>query len=965
MGKKKDKKKKKQESDDFSFSAENLSARGLTGEYQQDQGVAAKSEFSMMLSERKKNLCRLFKGEHFDTTGETEQDLERYHWEYVIVLKNPDFFVASNEEVTRRIAEKLFRNAFRKKKFKNPHLENLQYNEELQAFIQAFESLSPHLEGKKKFGGGRFIIEQGEVVDTQIPIMDFSSLIRNVILYKLVGHLGLKVKQLLSVSGEHIYLLITADVEDLKIEAERVRFSKQLEISLTDMISLLPCDKALRPLHLLLSPSPEIDLLFKKVKSFYNKLFESNSDIEKYSFKYEAQGMTITSWKAYEKFLELLKIGIDLIKSTVKSKHNKYFMFKKIIKDSLEKANMGLSRKDKLKTMWERLHIKPCPPYAEFRRGNKEDELSSLWRLHETDESGERSLFKSMDRIRLLSTYLETALDLNLLELKGYVAGHFPLHNKYQIKGRSVIIPANNELEEVQMKNAIQGLKPFNYETHLLKLWKTSLFFQQIPLSKIRNYFGEKIALYFEFLRTYQVYLLLPGILGLIVFNLQQYYPENSQIVMSMNIVYSIFMAIWSTVFLENWNRREASLAIIWGQTSFEQIEVPRGKFKGEPRRSPVTDQMDEVHFEESKRRRYFMLSIVVTMCIIATVLSIVAGLVLVREHYRNDYATYGTAIANAIQILIFNVIYTKLAKYLTDLENHKTQVKYENSLIVKTFVFQFVNAFNSLFYIAFFKSSRIGCYALVEGEVVKTSCMKELYIQLLMIFAISYLKNLAEIGVPYIMLHINKSKKNSSSERGRFSESKIDLRSKIYSQFCKDYYLNRDIDCSLDDYLELAIQYGYVSLFAIAFPLSSTLAFIGLWLEMLTDKTKIIKLVRRPVPFAAKDIGTWKSIFSGVSVIAIFTNTALFCFTAETFTTKESMSNKDVVVFGCVVILLLMFRGQIQLWIPDVPENYEIVQARHEYVVSRVLRGKESQEIDEEVERFDSRMYFVKLKGN
>ena len=55
---------------------------------------------------------------------------------------------------------------------------------------------------------------------------------------------------------------------------------------------------------------------------------------------------------------------------------------------------------------------------------------------------------------------------------------------------------------------------------------------------------------------------------------------------------------------------------------------------------------------------------------------------------------------------MILNVIYRKVAKRLTEWENHRTQSEFEHSLIVKNFIFQFVNSYISLFYIAFVKGN-------------------------------------------------------------------------------------------------------------------------------------------------------------------------------------------------------------------------------------------------------------------
>ncbi|XP_076344419.1 anoctamin-5-like isoform X2 [Tachypleus tridentatus] len=53
--------------------------------------------------------------------------------------------------------------------------------------------------------------------------------------------------------------------------------------------------------------------------------------------------------------------------------------------------------------------------------------------------------------------------------------------------------------------------------------------------------------------------------------------------------------------------------------------------------------------------------------------------------------------------------IYRRIATYLTELEVHRTQTEYENSLTLKMFLLQFVNYYSSIFYIAFFKGRFVG----------------------------------------------------------------------------------------------------------------------------------------------------------------------------------------------------------------------------------------------------------------
>lgn len=59
-------------------------------------------------------------------------------------------------------------------------------------------------------------------------------------------------------------------------------------------------------------------------------------------------------------------------------------------------------------------------------------------------------------------------------------------------------------------------------------------------------------------------------------------------------------------------------------------------------------------------------------------------------------------AIISQVLITALNYVYQRMAVKLSDWENHRTTSSYQNSLILKTFAFQFVNSFMALFYAAF-----------------------------------------------------------------------------------------------------------------------------------------------------------------------------------------------------------------------------------------------------------------------
>lgn len=129
---------------------------------------------------------------------------------------------------------------------------------------------------------------------------------------------------------------------------------------------------------------------------------------------------------------------------------------------------------------------KPVPPYAEYKISKSEDELNGLWSYHEINESGRRSLFKAMERIRLMSSHIETVVDLHYLELNDHLVAHFPIHNKWQLN-ESSSEKQDIDDEDIKIRNALLEMSPLSLNQSLTTTWRTSLFCQKIPLSKIRT----------------------------------------------------------------------------------------------------------------------------------------------------------------------------------------------------------------------------------------------------------------------------------------------------------------------------------------------------------------------------------------------------------------------------------------------------------------------------------------------
>jgi hypothetical protein len=263
----------------------------------------------------------------------------------------------------------------------------------------------------------------------------------------------------------------------------------------------------------------------------------------------------------------------------------------------------------------------------------------------------------------------------------------------------------------------------------------------QQPLDAVREYFGEKIGLYFEFLAHYTTFLLMLSAAGL-VFCLDLViewgiYGSLSKALAKAALapVFCAFTAFWAQLMLEYWKRTESTKAMEWGMAGFEAAEFERPGFEGVPMRS-VIDGRPVSYFPPAERSKrvffsYFVISglTLFVIAVIACIFTLKFYMYVVSDNPDvNALSGPVASILNAVQIQILNYVYSELAIFLNKRENHRTDTEYEDALISKLFAFQFVNSFASLFYVAFVKDA--------AGDPCSDgSCMGELGTSLAIIF--------------------------------------------------------------------------------------------------------------------------------------------------------------------------------------------------------------------------------------
>uniref|UniRef100_A0A3B3X1S1 Anoctamin n=1 Tax=Poecilia mexicana TaxID=48701 RepID=A0A3B3X1S1_9TELE len=461
---------------------------------------------------------------------------------------------------------------------------------------------------------------------------------------------------------------------------------------------------------------------------------------------------------------------------------------------------------------------------------------------------------------------------------------------------------------------------------NLYKHWARFLcFYKEQPLNLIKKYYGEKIGIYFAWLGFYTEMLFFAAVMGVICFTygaLSYGNNKSSEEICDANIGGSILMCplcdkkcpFWKlnstcfsswkkciqttynasincfffvlTLFLEFWKRRQARLEYEWDLVDFEeeqqQLQIrPEFEIKCTNRReNKITKEMEPYLPVTSKCARFcfsgatviFWISLIVA-CIIGVIayrLAVYAAFAsiikdpmrkiqLVGRFITPQLATSVTASCiNFVIIMILNFFYEKVAIWITDMEIPKTHLEYENRLTIKMFMFQFVNYYSSCFYVAFFKGKFVGYpgkYSYMFGNFTKLrneECDPGGFRQMLM-------------------------RNWWSSRKGRHNPENH------YSRWEQDYVLLNFSQIGLFyEYLEMVIQFGFITLFVASFPLAPVLALFNNILEIRVDAWKFTTQFRRPVASKARNIGAWQEILNSVAILSVVTNAFIMAFTSD-----------------------------------------------------------------------------------
>lgn len=245
-----------------------------------------------------------------------------------------------------------------------------------------------------------------------------------------------------------------------------------------------------------------------------------------------------------------------------------------------------------------------------------------------------------------------------------------------------------------------------------------------------------------------------------------------------MTVILAFLVSIWSLFLIKFWNRHHSKLVFQWQTYEIEATdEASRPEYVAKvstTRRNIATGELEQYIPFGTKCGRYALV-IVVVVFMICVVLATLLGVVIYRAtvyttlitHAKGGFDKHARVITDItagvitlISINILSYVYTPIAQRLTNWETPRTQSQWEHNFTYKMFIFQFVNWYSSLFYIAFFKTEH---FTGVPGDHTRYTkhgyrlegcpiegCSIELCIQLgVIMIGQMFLQNITEICKP------------------------------------------------------------------------------------------------------------------------------------------------------------------------------------------------------------------------
>lgn len=496
---------------------------------------------------------------------------------------------------------------------------------------------------------------------------------------------------------------------------------------------------------------------------------------------------------------------------------------------------------------------------------------------------------------------------------------------------QSKLYPGKSIVRRMQTSGVLIQIFPLHDKEELKRLsfqWYRHIKFAYQPVDKIRHYFGDTIGIYFGFLEYFTLALIPMALIGIpYYFFAWEDYDKY--------VIFATFNLVWSTVILEVWKRYCSTMTYRWGTLLMKrEFEEPRPGFHGVLGVNPVTGKKEPTYSSLKRQLRVYLVSVpfvCLSLYFAIYVMMIYFDLedwaITYDDEHQSTFSSllrFVPSIIYAVVIEIMNRIYRYAAEFLTNYENHRLESSHQNHLVLKVLVFNMVNCFASLFYIAF---------VMCDLKLLRQSLAT-------LLITSQILNQFVEALLPFWM-----QKRHNIKIKKKVKTLKVDTEFSLLEQV----YLEKEMDTYLgtfDDYLELFLLFGYVSLFSCVYPLAALLAVLNNVTELYSDALKMCRVFKRPFAEPSSSIGVWMLAFETMGILAVVTNCALLGMSPQVHSMFQDSRLDLFLTVAAIEHALLALKFILAFVIPNKPYDIRIKLARLEFESMEALKQKQQMKL-------------------
>jgi hypothetical protein len=157
--------------------------------------------------------------------------------------------------------------------------------------------------------------------------------------------------------------------------------------------------------------------------------------------------------------------------------------------------------------------------------------------------------------------------------------------------------------------------------------------------------------------------------------------------------------------------------------------------------------------------------------------------------------------------------------------------------------------------------------------------------------------------------------------------------------------------------YSDVAVQYGYMTLFATSLPIACAVSSLQCILQARAEAWLMIRFKQRPLPMTEANIGSWLIVFRVLSTLSVITNGALVCFTMNVLVVYAELSYVERLwLFIGFQWSFFTIQSLIDTFVPDEPTSTKLQEKRRKFLVSKLISKIPDDAVGDNFEQGDTK---------